>query len=112
MQSAAQEDRASLKELQKSYIKAYETADDQERQEEQLFPPLEVEQIVDHETIKLAKEWGLDSNFQTGKLSNRVKQQMDYCKAKHRTGMLLKDWSRDKYWQRQNEVLQECDDNI
>lgn len=37
---------------------------------------------------------------------------MSYYKAKHRTGMLLKDWSRDKYWQRQAEVLQECHDNI
>ena len=67
---------------------------------------------MDHETIQLAKEWGLGSDFQTGKLSNRVKQQMDYYKAKHRTGMLLKDWSRDNYWQRQSEVLQECHDNI
>jgi len=26
-------------------------------------------------------------------------------KSKHRSNLLLKDWSRDEYWRRQDEVL-------
>lgn len=38
-------------------------------------------------------------------MSNEVKQKLDYMKSKHRSGMLLKNWSRDGYWCKQNELL-------
>lgn len=40
-----------------------------------------------------------------GVLSSRVKQLMDYNKSKHRTHMLLPEWSKDDYWRKQDEVL-------
>ena len=38
-------------------------------------------------------------------MSNEVKQKLDYMKSKHRSGLLLKNWSRDGYWCKQNELL-------
>ena len=55
--------------------------------------------------MHFAKSEGLPDHFLKGKLSNQVKQKTDYMKSKHRSNLLLKDWSRDEYWRRQDEVL-------
>jgi hypothetical protein len=49
---------------------------------------------------KLAREWGLPPELCQGKLSSRVKQLMDYNKAKHRTEILLPEWSKDGYYKK------------
>lgn len=62
--------------------------------------------MIDHEAIAYAREAGLkDPVFRTGRMSNAVVQKMNYMKSKHRSNFLLRKWSQDGYWCRQNEVL-------
>jgi hypothetical protein len=62
---------------------------------------------TDTKAMHFAKTEGLPDYFFKGKLSNAVKQKTDYMKSKHRSNLLLKDWSRDEYWRRQDEILHE-----
>ena len=38
-------------------------------------------------------------------MSNTLVQKMNYMKSKHRSNLILRKWSQDGYWCRQNEVL-------
>lgn len=38
-------------------------------------------------------------------MSNEVKQKMNYMKTKHRSNLLLRKWSSDGYFFKQNELL-------
>ena len=67
--------------------------------------------------MKLAKEMGLtDPEFQTGKMSNELKQKMNYMKSKHRTNLLLRKWSADGYFFKKDVLakndLPQIQDNI
>lgn len=62
--------------------------------------------MIDHEAITYAREKGLtDPVFKTGKMQNGLVQKMNYMKSKHRSSLLLRKWSIDGYWCRQNDVL-------
>mmetsp|Transcript_25482 Transcript_25482/g.34045 ORF Transcript_25482/g.34045 Transcript_25482/m.34045 type:complete len:217 (+) Transcript_25482:481-1131(+) len=62
--------------------------------------------MIDHEAITYARESGLtDPVFKTGRMSNGLVQKMNYMKSKHRSHLLLRKWSADGYWCRQNELL-------
>ena len=61
---------------------------------------------MDHEAIQYARSAGLtDPVFKTGKMSNKLLQKMNYMKSKHRSNLLLRNWSADGYWCRQNDIL-------
>lgn len=38
-------------------------------------------------------------------MSNEVKQKLNYMKSKHRSNLLLRKWSADGYYFKQNELL-------
>ena len=62
--------------------------------------------MIDHEAIAYARQSGLtDPVFKTGKMSNPVVQKMNYMKSKHRSNLILRQWSADGYWQKQNDLL-------
>ena len=62
--------------------------------------------MIDHEAIAYARNAGLtDPVFKTGRMSNALVQKMNYMKSKHRSNLLLRKWSADGYWCRQNELL-------
>ena len=64
------------------------------------FPELEIESFVDHDQIKHVREVEgiLDERYSKGKMSREVASKMSYVKAEHRSGLLVKDWSDDKYF--------------
>ena len=62
--------------------------------------------MIDHEAIAYARNSGLtDPVFKQGRMPNALVQKMNYMKSKHRSHLLLRKWSQDGYWCRQNEVL-------
>lgn len=77
--------------------------------------------MVDNEAIEFARLAGLtdhllkDSSgsnarfFKTGCMSDATIEKMNYMKTMYRSQKLLKDWSKDGYWQRQREVLKISD---
>ena len=88
--------------MQQAYLKATP----QEKRENKFFKVLPIEEVIDNEAIRYAQKSGLTAqHLLTGKMSNEVKQKLDYMKSKHRSGLLLKNWSRDGYWCKQNELL-------
>lgn len=69
--------------------------------------------MIDHEAIAYARQAGLtDPVFKTGKMPNDVVQKMNYMKSKHRSNLLLRQWSADGYWQKQNELLKVHDPEV
>ena len=78
----------------------------EEKRNGKFFKELPIENMIDHEAIAYARESGLtDPVFKTGRMSNTLVQKMNYMKSKHRSNMILRKWSQDGYWCRQNEVL-------
>jgi hypothetical protein len=45
-----------------------------------------------------------EPDFLTGRMSNELVQKMSYMKSKHRTNMLLRKWSQDNYFHKQDKV--------
>lgn len=41
----------------------------------------------------------------SGRMSNELTQKMSFMKSKHRTNLLLRKWSQDGYFFKQNDVL-------
>ena len=69
--------------------------------------------MIDHDAIAYARQAGLtDPVFKTGKMSNPVVQKMNYMKSKHRSNLILRQWSEDGYWQKQNEILKVNDPEV
>lgn len=64
----------------------------------QFFKEIDIENIVDEDAIKFAKAMGLPAEFCTGKMSNELKQKMNYMKSKHRSSLLLRKWPADGYY--------------
>ena len=91
---------------EKDNAKAYQQADKESRRAGKFFKDLPLENMVDYEAIAYAKKAGLtDPVFRTGKMSTQLKQKINYTKVKHRGGHLLRHWSKDGYWCRQNDIL-------
>ena len=88
--------------MQQKYIKATP----EEKSVNKYFLDLPIEQTIDEEAIGYAKGAGLkDPIFHTGRLSNCTLQKLNYMKSKHRTSFLLRKWSADGYWYKQNDLL-------
>ena len=91
---------------QHEYQKAYLNATTEEKRAAKFFKELPIENMIDHEAIAYARQAGLvDPIFKTGKMSSQLIQKMNYMKSKHRSNLLLRKWSQDGYWCRQNELL-------
>lgn len=91
---------------QKQMQEAYSKASSEDKRTCKFFKDLPLENMIDHEAIAYARQAGLtDPVFKTGRMSNALVQKMNYMKSKHRSNMLLRKWSSDGYWCRQNEVL-------
>ena len=45
-------------------------------------------------------------------MSNALTQKMAYMKTKHRSEMLLRKWSKDEYWRKQDQLLKVHDPEV
>ena len=91
---------------QTSFQSAYLKATPEEKRIGKFFKELPIENMIDHEAIAYARNSGLtDPVFKQGRMPNPLVQKMNYMKSKHRSHLLLRKWSQDGYWCRQNEIL-------
>ena len=94
--------KAEQKDMQQAYLKATP----EQKRTGKFFKELPIENMIDHEAIAYARKAGLtDPVFKTGKMSNQLLQKMNYMKSKHRSNLLLRKWTADGYWCRQDDIL-------
>ena len=88
---------------QYAFQKAYEKASVEDKRNCKFFKELPIETVVDEQAIKEAKAMGLTgSDFLGGKMTNELVQKMNFMKSKHRSSLLLKKWSQDNYFYKQD----------
>ena len=91
---------------QKEFQQAYLKATPEDKRVGKFFKELPIENMIDHEAIAYARDSGLtDPVLKSGKMGNSLVQKMNYMKSKHRSNLLLRKWSQDGYWCRQNDIL-------
>ena len=105
------DEEAPLLSDQYAYQQNYLKASAEDKRNQKFFKELPIENIVDEDAIKEAKQMGLTAEvFLSGRMTNELVQKMNYMKSKHRTNILLSKWSQDGYFFKQKEVLKVGDD--
>jgi uncharacterized protein YnzC (UPF0291/DUF896 family) len=98
---------------QYAFQQAYIKASIEDKINCKFFKELPIENEIDEEAIKHAKAMGLtEPEFLAGKMSNELVQKMNYMKSKHRTNLLLKKWSQDNYFYKQDKVCKIPEDFV